>query len=116
MTKNELDTITVDALPPLTPEEIEESIKEIETFFKTRDDTQYFMLLQRDTNYYTIFDNISNMSIKKVVKNIINFIQTDPYLTSIGVIKHIETQDFVEIWVGSYHFALFEAGGLVIKL
>lgn len=119
MNKHELDKIAVEALLPLSLEEIEKSKLEIVDFLD-QFPNNYLMLLCKETNYYTFFDltkTINCKSATQLVDAILDFILTDSYLSELGPIKHIEIHStYVEIWISNYHFALFESSGLVVTL
>ena len=78
------------------------------------------MLLSKELSYYTMFQINSpqdSLTPKMIFLKIIEFIKSDEYLQTLGDIKQIEVAaHFIEIWIGQYHFALFESSDFFVKL
>lgn len=119
ITKNQLDKGVANSLPPLSRETIKQSIIDIENFLKAKAPYRYLMLLCNELRYYTIFNVSTLTTASGAAKQIINFIETDSFLTTIGSLKLIETDgnpDLVEIWIGDKHFGLFPCDTFIVKI
>lgn len=115
MNKNELDKIAARALPPLPEDEIIAMVDPIVEMFPK---VEYLMLLSKELSYYTIFKIHPLTGIRYAIEKIFDFIKTDDYLVGdLGQIKHIETNEqYVEIWIDEYHFALFECSNFIVNI
>lgn len=96
MTKYELDKIAHKALPNMTIEEINKFSNVIEKFINEHL-SKYYMLLNNDNKYYTLYTFVQEpYNIKQMVNEIIEVIAQD-----LGKIKMINTSqdgNAIEIW------------------
>lgn len=117
MTKNELDKQTAKALPVLSPIEISAAIESNYNFIADNESKNY-MLWSKEISYFTIFEMNKNKNEKENFQEIVNFISTDNFLTKeIGFLKLIETnENFIEVWIGETHFALFPCDDFFVTI
>lgn len=118
LTKNELDKQAAARMGPATKKEISEMIAESSTFLATNPSKNY-MLFSKELSHFVIFPkaNVLDSEIGFLTK-IIDFIQKDEYLRmNVGAITLIEPSDnFIEIWVGEVHFALFPCDDFIVQV
>ena len=98
---------------PLTPEEVEEKIKLVDTFIKETNN-KYYMLLCNDRKDYTVF-NLNQIENTKDMATIL----IQECCVNRGVLKSIEltsTKDGIEIWLSiegesyCYYFFPYDLG------
>ena len=106
----------VSKLKPMTAEEKAYSASEIAGYIDRVGNPKNLMLLSNELRYFTIFKNVSR---KNFAKKIFEFIDTDPFLQTIGEVKLIDADkdlSHVEVWIGNTFFALFDCDSLMVEL
>lgn len=118
LTKNELDKQAAARMGPATKKEISEMILESSAFLVAHPNKNY-MLFSKELSHFVIFPKASVLDSEVgFLTKVINFIQKDEYLRmNVGSIVLIEPSDnFIEIWVGEYHFALFPCDDFIVEV
>lgn len=93
MTKYEMDQAVITSRPYLLTSQLEDKKQILSDYAKTG---KYFMLLCRDTNYYTLFDVVDEPLLTHFADDVIECAQTQG---GIKIIDLTEDQDAIEIWV-----------------
>jgi hypothetical protein len=121
MTKFEYDKQIAAAMKPLNEKEIQTAKETLTGFLnkkkKAFTSSNNLMLLCNETNYFTIFSKTKNMDTEEIARKIVNFIIEDTFLEELGELKYFEEdQDHIEIWIGEFFFALFDADFMFVDL
>ena len=96
LTLYDVNKLTMPNLPDLTDEQIKDAKKKIAQFIPSK--SRYWMLLNNEKRYYTVFHLVDNKSICLVPKIEDEIIEC---LKELGTIKSIEKvdDDVIEAWV-----------------
>lgn len=118
LNKNDLDKSIAKSLPALENNELKEAQNLIDDYLKRNRPFRYLMLLSNELHYYTIFDTEVMITDIGIARKLIEFITLDSYLqNNIGAVKLIEEADnYIEIWIGECHFALFVCDSFIVKM
>jgi hypothetical protein len=121
MTKFEYDKRIAEAMRPLNEKEIQVAKKTLAVFLnkkkKAFTSPNNLMLLCNQNNYFTIFSQTKGMTTEEIARKIVNFIVEDTFLEQLGGLKYFEEdQDHIEIWIGEFFFALFDADFMFVDL
>lgn len=93
MTLYELNQAGYASLPKMTKAELDIAKENIITFLKSHN-SQYYMMLNHDNKYFTLFVYENNIDVEKMAREIISVSR------SLGEIKSIEVNgDIIEIWI-----------------
>ena len=115
-TQHDIGKQIMNVIPPLDHNGLVEAKQIIKKYFDNKQ-FDYLMFLCNELRYFTFFKIEDNINSNTIGEQIIDFILTDDYLSSFGGIKNIEpTKDYLEIWLGDYHFGLFQSDSFVVKL
>ena len=113
----ELNQNAITAAPPMSSDDIKTAKQKIVDFISSQN-SNYFMLLNKEQGYYTVFitgyDTGTNFNYLKIEDEVIECLQ------SRGIIKDIDNVDNgIECWVteenNSYVYYLFNYQGGIIK-
>lgn len=119
MTQFEFTQNIVKNLPPLTKTESEEIKQDLAMFVLEHAGTKNFMLLSNEIRYYTIFNRKTLLFRPEgVAEKLLNFIETDGFLSELGKLKVLKRtdDDEIEIWIGETHFLFFDADSFFVPL
>lgn len=120
MTKAEKDRLVVEKLPPFTAEEIKEVKEDLERYFTEFKETEHFMLLSHEGNYYTIFKKEKNALKTELgrANDLLDFLMNDSYLKTLGKLKVAKRtgNGYMEFWLDSNVFLLFDADGFFVEI
>lgn len=112
----ELNQSICNSLPEMNDDEITEQLKKIIEFSR-KNDGEFFTLICRELNYYTLFHRYSKLLdwTEDLAKEVIDVIKT------LGVLKAIEINDsMVEFWIQQdkecHMYAFFNYDKGVIKV
>jgi hypothetical protein len=116
--KNQFDKGIARSLPNLDQQALEAAIGEIVNYLKQNLPYRNLMLLCKELSYYTIFSVSVLTTPEGAAKQIADFISTDTFIrNNIGAIKLVEDSgNYVEIWVGEYHFGLFPCDSFIVPI
>lgn len=93
MTLYEVNQVAYANLPKMTRAEIENKLPEVEEFVKNSGEGEYFILLNNDLHYYTVFVNKSS-SINKLTSEVVKIAM------ELGTLKSIDVnEEMIEFWV-----------------
>ena len=93
MTLYELNQAGYASLPKMTKAELEKAKENIVTFLDVHN-SSYYMMLNHDNKYFTLFVYENNIDVEKMAREIISVSK------SLGEIKSIEVNgDIIEIWI-----------------
>ena len=93
MTLYEMNQIAYNKLPKMPKAEIRRATEKLEQFL-TEHDSKYYMMLNVDGRYYTVYTYNQEHDVKKMAFEMIDVAKT------LGILKGIEVQDdMVEFWI-----------------
>ena len=119
LTKAEQEKETIKELPSFTKEELKMVLDDLERYMIEHRNAKHFMLLSKDQRYYTIFQRALDITTYKgEAQTLLNFLQEDAFLTSLGELKVLKRtgESEIEIWIGETPFLLFIADGFFVKI
>lgn len=116
--KNQYDKGIAQSLPALDHKALEASTQMIVDYLIEKTPYKNLMLLCKELSYYTIFSVSVITTPEGVAKQVINFISTDTFIrNNLGAIKLVENSgDYMEIWIGEYHFGLFPCDSFIVPI
>ena len=116
--KNQYDKGIARSLPALDHKALEASTQMIVDYLIEKTPYKNLMLLCKELSYYTIFSVSVITTPEGVAKQVINFISTDTFIrNNLGAIKLVENSgDYMEIWIGEYHFGLFPCDSFIVPI
>lgn len=116
MTMVELKGNAVKQLDKLNKEETESAITSIEKFIITEGCPKLLMLLSNELRYFTALD-IGKKCPRKAAEAVVDFLQTDEFLSGIGALKLIDGEEnHIEVWLDGTFFALFNYDPFVVEV
>ncbi len=93
MTLYEMNQMAYGKLSKMTKAEIEKATEQLEQFL-TKHDSKYYMMLNVDGRYYTVYTYNQEHDVKKMAYEMIDVAKT------LGILKGIQVEeDMVEFWV-----------------
>jgi len=116
--KHEVNKSMAFEMKPMNSQEINIGKSIIAEFLDKDLSFGYVMLLCKELSYYTIFKKQSLMlTTKGFADQVIRFIEKDSYMKTLGKLKYVDISDnYIEIWVGEYHFGLFNCDSFIVPL
>lgn len=118
ISKHQLDKGIAKSLPNLDTKALESAATEIINYLISKAPYRNLMLLCKELSYYTIFSVSVLTTPEGVARQILDFIAKDSFIVNnLGAIKIIENSgDYVEIWIGEYHFGLFPCDSFIVPI
>lgn len=118
MTLYELNQAGYAALPKMTKAELEQAEEKIVNYLKSND-SKYYMMINNEINYYTLYTYNSLHDYEKMAKEMIDVAKT---LGSIKGIELSDSEEYIEFWIldkkdmcRAYLMFNYEAGVIEIE-
>lgn len=93
MNMYEFNQISYSSVPDMTEEELDKAKKNLRTFLQNNI-ADYYLLLNNEAHYYTVFNYVNTLKIKEMTETIMEIV------LELGSIKAIEIEDDkVEFWI-----------------
>lgn len=93
MTLYEMNQVAYNQIPKMPKAEIQKATEEIEQFL-IKHDSKYYMMLNVDGRYYTVYTYNQEHDVKKMAFEMMDV------ATTLGILKGIEVRDdMIEFWI-----------------
>lgn len=93
MNMYEFNQIGYSSVPDMTTEELNKAKKNLKTFLQNNI-ADYYLLLNNESHYYTVFNYVNTLKFKEMTETIMEIV------LELGPIKAIEIEDDkVEFWI-----------------
>lgn len=114
MTLYEMNQIAYNQIPKMPKAEIQKATEEIEQFL-IKHDSKYYMMLNVEGRYYTVYTYNQEHDAKKMAAEMVDVVKT------LGTLKGIEVRDdMVEFWIKNGEtcnmYAMFDYSRGVIEV